>query len=49
MFIVDAVTISTPEHPLLVVQAIEHNLSIANLDLFELAGSVGADGVFRGF
>jgi hypothetical protein len=67
MFIVDAVTISTPEHPLLVVdlheaeaceafravprqvQAIENNLSIANMDFFEFAGSVDADGVFRGF
>jgi hypothetical protein len=31
------------------VQAIENNLSIANMDFEEFAGSVGEDGVFRGF
>ena len=29
--------------------SIEANLSIANMDFGEFAGSVGADGVFRGF
>jgi hypothetical protein len=67
LFIVDAVTFSLPERPLLVVnlnarddslpfrtlprqvQSIENNLSIANMDFFEFAHSVGQDGVFRGF
>ena len=31
------------------VQAIENNLSIANMDFFEFARSAGPDGVFRGF
>lgn len=31
------------------VQSIENNLSISNMDFFEFAGSVGRDGVFRGF
>jgi hypothetical protein len=31
------------------VQAIENNLSIANMDFFEFADSADADGVFRGF
>jgi hypothetical protein len=31
------------------VASIEANLSIANMDLSEFAGAVGADGVFRGF
>jgi hypothetical protein len=31
------------------VQAIENNLSIANMDFFEFAGAVDEDGVFRGF
>jgi hypothetical protein len=31
------------------VQAIENNLSIANMDFFEFADAVGGDGVFRGF
>ncbi|WP_435208778.1 DUF6924 domain-containing protein [Micromonospora sp. bgisy143] len=67
LFVVDAVTVSLPEHPLLVVnlnehddtgsfrtlprqvQAIENNLSIANMDVAEFARSTGPDGVFRGF
>ena len=67
MFVVDGVTVSSPDHPLLVidlsegdasepfrsvprqVQAIENNLSIANMDFFEFADSADADGVFRGF
>ncbi|GAB3345306.1 DUF6924 domain-containing protein [Micromonospora halotolerans] len=31
------------------VQAIENNLSIANMDFFEFARAAGPDGVFRGF
>jgi hypothetical protein len=31
------------------VQAIENNLSIANMDFFEFADSVDKDGIFRGF
>ena len=31
------------------VQAIENNLSIANMDFEEFAGAVDEDGVFRGF
>ena len=31
------------------VQAIENNLSIANMDFSEFADSAGSDGVFRGF
>ncbi|MGJ5815832.1 DUF6924 domain-containing protein [Paludibaculum fermentans] len=31
------------------IQAIENNLSIANMDFFEFADSAGKDGVFRGF
>lgn len=31
------------------VQAVENNLSIANMDFAEFADSVDADGVFRGF
>ncbi|MBM7494433.1 hypothetical protein JOD64_005655 [Micromonospora luteifusca] len=67
VFVVDAVTVSLPERPLLVVnlnegddtgpfrtlprqvQAIENNLSLANMDFFEFARSAGTDGVFRGF
>ncbi|WP_374558264.1 hypothetical protein [Micromonospora sp. RHAY321] len=65
--VVDAVTVSLSERPLLVVnlnegyetgpfralprqvQAIENNLSIANMDFHEFARSAGPDGVFRGF
>ena len=67
LFVVDAVAVTTPEHPVLVVnlnsrvdarpfralprqvQAIQNNLSLANMDYVEFATSVGADGVFRGF
>lgn len=67
VFVVDTVTVSLPERPMLVVnlnegdetgpfrtlprqvQAIENNLSIANMDFFEFARSAGPDGVFRGF
>jgi Domain of unknown function (DUF6924) len=31
------------------IQAIENNLSIANMDFDEFAGAVDGDGVFRGF
>jgi hypothetical protein len=31
------------------VQAIENNLSLANMDYADFARSVGADGIFRGF
>lgn len=31
------------------VQSIENNLSLANMDFEDFAGSVGADGVFRDF
>jgi hypothetical protein len=31
------------------VQSVENNLSLANMDFFEFAESVGPDGVFRGF
>jgi hypothetical protein len=66
LFIADALTFRSREHPLLVVdlftepgrtfravpkqiQAIENNLSIANIDFAEFADTVDADGVFRGF
>jgi hypothetical protein len=67
IFVVDSVTISFPDHPLLVVdlqeedacapfrstprqvQAIENNLSIANMDFDEFADAADRDGVFRGF
>ncbi|MDG4809387.1 hypothetical protein O7634_21790 [Micromonospora sp. WMMD1120] len=67
LFVVDTVTVSLPERPLLVVnlndrietgpfrtvpqqvQAIENNLSIANMDFFEFARAADPDGVFRGF
>lgn len=31
------------------IQAIENNLSIANMDFFEFANAVDPDGIFRGF
>ena len=31
------------------VQAVENNLSIANMDFAEFAGAVDEDGIFRGF
>ena len=31
------------------IQAIENNLSIANMDFVEFAGAVNKDGIFRGF
>jgi hypothetical protein len=66
LMIVDAVTVRSPEHLVLVVdlwrepgrefravpaavQAIENNLSIANIDFAEFADAVDEDGVFRGF
>ncbi|MET8360803.1 hypothetical protein [Micromonospora sp. NPDC005171] len=67
LFVIDAVAVSTPDHPVLVinlnagvdarpfralpqqVQAIQNNLSLANMDYIEFATSAGADGVFRGF
>jgi hypothetical protein len=66
IIVVDAVTISHPDHPLLVIdlqsepgrdfralpaqiQAIDNNLSIANMDFEEFADAVDEDGVFRGF
>ena len=64
--IADQITMTHPEHPLMVVdlfegsgrafratpstiQAIENNLSIANMDFDDFAEAVGEDGVFRGF
>jgi hypothetical protein len=62
----DRVTVSLPDHPLLVVnlsetnpsgpfravprqvQAIENNLSTANMDFSEFARLAGPDGIFRG-
>lgn len=67
IFIADSVTMTSPDHPLLVidlrhdgthapfrstpreVQSIENNLSLCNMDFFEFAEAVDADGVFRGF
>jgi hypothetical protein len=66
LFVVDNVSIESPEFPILVIdlrkqrgrtfraipsqiQAIENNLSIANMDFAEFADNVGGDGVFRGF
>jgi hypothetical protein len=67
MFVVDSVTVSSPDHPLLVidlhedsasrpfrsvprqVQAIENNLSLANMDFSEFARAADADRLFRGF
>ena len=66
LMIVDAVTVRSPEHPVLVVdlwrepgrefravpaavQAIENNLSIANINFAEFADAVDEDGIFRGF
>jgi uncharacterized protein DUF6924 len=67
LFVVDALAMSQPEHPILVVnlnagisegpfralprqvQAIQNNLSLANLDYREFARSAGQDGIFRGF
>jgi hypothetical protein len=66
VFIVDRVTITDPERPILVissydehpgrfrclpstVQAIQNNLTLANLDFVDFAGAVDGDGVFRGF
>jgi hypothetical protein len=31
------------------VQSIQNNLSLANMDYIDFAGSAGADGIFRGF
>lgn len=67
VFVVDRVTVASPDHPLLVidlnervtsglfrttprqVQSVQNNLSLANMDFFEFARAVDADGVFRGF
>jgi hypothetical protein len=66
LMIVDAVTVRSPERPVLVVdlwrepgrefravpaavQAIENNLSIANMDFAEFADAVDEDRIFRGF
>jgi hypothetical protein len=67
LFVVDAVSVSMPEHALLVVnlntevdakpfrtlprqvQAIQNNLSLANMDYIEFARAAGKDGIFRGF
>lgn len=67
MFVADAVTFSSPEHPLVVidlseeepthwfralprqVQAIENNLSIANMDFWDFSEAADPDGIFRGF
>jgi hypothetical protein len=34
---------------LFLLNSIENNLSLANMGFEEFAGSIGADGVFRGF
>lgn len=66
LFVVDALTAASADHPVLVVdlherpessfrstprgiQAIENNLSIANMDFAEFAAAVDDDGVYRGF
>jgi hypothetical protein len=66
IFLVDRITVSHPEHPILVVdlyeepgrefraipsqvQGIQNNLSIANMDFFEVADAVDEDDIFRGF
>lgn len=66
VFVVDSVTVSHPERPILVVsthkdhpgrfrclpstvQAIQNNLTLANLDFADFGGAVDPDGVFRGF
>jgi hypothetical protein len=66
LIVADRVTISDPDHSVLVVDVgvepgrtfrsvpsqvfgIESNLSIANMDWEDFAGSVDGDGVFRGF
>jgi hypothetical protein len=67
LFVIDAVAVATPEHPVLVinlntrrdgrpfralpqqVQAIQNNLSLANMDYSDFATSVDSDGVFRDF
>ena len=66
IFIVDRMTFSHREHPVLVVDlyaepgrvfrvipsemwGVENNLSLANMDFYEFADSVDADGIFRGF
>jgi hypothetical protein len=66
LMIVDAATVRSPEHRVLVVdlwrepgrefravpaavQAIENNLSIANINFAEFADAVDEDGIFRGF
>lgn len=66
LLVIDAVTMSHSEHPILVIdlyeevgrafralprtiQAIENNLSIANMDFRDFADSVGDDDIFRGF
>ena len=66
LIVADRLTMTHPEHPLLVVdlnrepgrefralpsqiQAIENNLSLANMDFAEFADAADTDGVFRGF
>lgn len=64
IIVADGVTISHPDHPLLIVdlydqpgrsfraipaaiQAIENNLSLANMDFEDFSESVDGDGIFR--
>jgi hypothetical protein len=66
LFVVDRVSLTDVEHPILVLdlgeeperpfrvipremKSIADNLAIANMDFYEFAESVDADGVFRGF
>jgi hypothetical protein len=77
LFIADSSSLSSPDHPILVVDlsdtflsvaefpeivgrtpfrciaselwSVDNNLNIANMDWEDFAGSVGEDGVFRGF
>ena len=64
-FVVDRISLTNPEHPVLVVDlyhepgrtfrvipsemwAIENNLAISNMDFFDFADNVDADGIYRG-
>ncbi len=66
VLLVDRVTLTHPERPILVVDlndepgrtfrvvpsetwGVENNLSICNMDYYEFADNVDADGIFRGF
>jgi hypothetical protein len=66
LFVVDRVSLTDVEHPILVLdlgeetgrafrvipsqmKSLSDNLAIANMDFYEFAESVDADGAFRGF